>query len=761
MSLTLRKKNLFAWIAAPMHRYRDFILEAETQFAEDNGYSAVGFLLRHAGDDSFYYFLISNRGYFRFNAVINGNPVPLIDWTPAAAIGAKANRLRIIGRDRHFAFFVDDDWVGEVDDETLAEGCVGFAAQNFDEKDVGVFAVRKLIIESRPLEVERNFLRWTRHIPVEPKSRIELARSFFRRGEFAAAVVQLKKALKNHRGTAQDYALLGECLINLQMYEAALRAVDRALELQPALREAAHERANLLYLLGRAEEAASQLGKTLVQDPGNSALWNLLGNTEYGRGRWEAASTAYQKALILEPDNPLFNLNAARSAEAEGKRDEALRFYLRAADLFFRGEAMDDLRQILPCLKRLGAEPARLVGLEAKMLYADGRTAEAEPLLRRALEGGDQEDSSLCYLLGLIHIERGERWEAHGLLETACGIEPDYPLYRMRLAENLFLMGEDAGEEIRRAHRMAPEDPWVSNLYGQYLMARAEWREAAPYLKSAFEAAPAESPILINYTECLASTGRADEALRLLSDGLEDGPSAALQNQLGNLLARKARYPEALAAYEEAVRLAPDEAGYAKNLAAVCIELDMVLRAEEILAELEQRFPQPDVYNLIGHLALIQGQHQRAEASLARGLELEPEDPGLQTNLACLRLARREVVEARRIVDAVLAGNPGFEPALKLRDRIRADFEEELHCGGCDLSWRVPVPLPPQPSLRIVGEPPDDCPAGQCPSCGRIYCVRCAREHLRASRFVCPQCDVFLKLGDDRLKHLVSRFIGG
>ena len=92
--------------------------------------------------------------------------------------------------------------------------------------------------------------------------------------------------------------------------------------------------------------------------------------------------------------------------------------------------------------------------------------------------------------------------------------------------------------------------------------------------------------------------------------------------------------------------------------------------------------------------------------------------------------------------------------------RGRRDFEEELRCDCCGNTWRVPAPLPAQPSLRIVGEPPDECPAGKCSVCGRILCIKCARGNLRNGRLHCDRFDGALKLSDDRLKYLVSRYVG-
>ena len=51
--------------------------------------------------------------------------------------------------------------------------------------------------------------------------------------------------------------------------------------------------------------------------------------------------------------------------------------------------------------------------------------------------------------------------------------------------------------------------------------------------------------------------------------------------------------------------------------------------------------------------------------------------------------------------------------------------------------------------------PPDDSPAGACPSCGKIFCIACRKDQLQDSRFTCPDCGEGLKLSDNRLRYLV------
>jgi hypothetical protein len=192
--------------------------------------------------------------------VFNANPLPLIGWTPLPSglerFAETAVPLRVICRDHSFAFFVDDEWIGEIDDDTIASGRYGFAAQNFGEKEKATFRLSRFTIESRPVEVEKIFLRWTAYVPVSGESRLNLARGFFDRGEFAAAIVQIRKIARQREATNEELMLLAEASLRLERYEMAMEAVETVLRRDGRHREALHEKAGLLYLMDRLDGPA-------------------------------------------------------------------------------------------------------------------------------------------------------------------------------------------------------------------------------------------------------------------------------------------------------------------------------------------------------------------------------------------------------------------------------------------------------------------------------------------------------------------------
>ncbi len=757
--LLLKRESLFAWTTNSEHRFDDLVVEARARFEESNGHSAVGFVLRYVDESSFYYFLVSNRGLFRFDLVFNGNPAPLIGWTANPLISPADNQLRVIARGSHFSFYVDDEWIGEVDDDTIGSGRFGLAAQNYEERPQARFAFESLSLESRPIEVERAYARWVEVVPASAEHRLTLARGFAERQQYAAAVVQLRRGLRGRAGTAEELFLLAECLLRLRLYAEALEAVERTLRVDPGHEGALKEKANLLYLLDRYPEADAALRRILPRFDSDSILWNLAGNVSHSLGRLEEAEAAYLKAAALEPGMPLYQANAARVLVARGRDGEALPLFRAAARELFRQEAYDDLAPVLAHMRRIEPHDVEARAIEAKVHFHEGRKREAEALLRELVDEGC-EDSGVSYLYGLLLIETGRRQQALEPLRRAAALEPASALYRFRLAESLHLLGQDCRADLAEALALAPEDPWINNLHGQLLLADGRTEEAIAAFRTALQATAADPDVSANLAEALTRSGSLAEARRVLEQALERHPGdARLLNQRGNIAALDGDLASAIADYERALEADATNVEIAKNLAAACIETDMILRAEELLGWLAEESPSPEVYNLNAHLALVQGAWRRAELSLQAGLELDPSNADLRVNLARLHLERGRVEEARGIAEAVLAEEPGNERALRLRERIRGGWETELRCSECDRSWWVPREVPPQPALRLRGEPPADCPAGRCTACGRIYCVGCASRTAVDGRMRCASCGGPLKLDDDHLRYLVARYV--
>lgn len=759
VELVIKKPHVFAWIIDPWYRYRDLMLEAEVSFGPGNGHSSVGFLIKHATDENYYYFLVSNQGYFRFDVVFNGNPMTLIPWCPCTLPQEETIPVRIIVYGTHFSFFLDNEWVGELDSDTIETGGISFAGQNYEEAEQAEFTLHHLVLESRPVEVEKHYQRWNEYIPALPDNRMRLATVLYNQRQYAAAVVQLKKTAKQKLLSTQEFLMLGDSLMNMELYSEALESMEKALEREPHNREALVGKAELLYLLNRFLELKDFLETYRKELKDNPVLLNLLGNAYFSLGQWEEAMEPYEKAASEEPEMPLFAVNTARCCEQLDMNEKALDYYLQAARVLFRQEAYNDLSGVLSRILYLDSENQEARALQAKMLFHEESFGRAGELFRDLCDE-EYEDSSIYFLFALIKRQNGEDEQAIPLFERAIELEPDSVIYRLRYGEHLHVLGEDVWEHLEKALELAAEDPWVLNFAGIYFLDHGQPQRALQYLEKAHRAEPEAVEIIMNYSRALFETGGRQRAFALLREH-EEHPEVS--NQLGNFLVAQNQYERAGEAYERALQGDPDNPDYLENCAAVYLECDQINRAEDLLAKCLEIADQPTAYNLMGNIATIKGEYKRAEAAYRECLRYDPENTDCAINLAELYITLLDYDQARRILHELREqesiSSAASSRVERLLTQIQEASEKQLLCAECGRQWWVPRTLGEQPPVKLRGEPPGEAPAGKCPRCGKILCISCASQHLREKRFVCPDCNEYLKLSDDELRYLVLTYV--
>ena len=149
------------------------------------------------------------------------------------------------------------------------------------------------------------------------------------------------------------------------------------------------------------------------------------------------------------------------------------------------------------------------------------------------------------------------------------------------------------------------------------------------------------------YTEALAAYDRA-LALR------PDDPNAL--NNRGIALRNLGRYDEALADYDRALALGPDHPDTLNNRG---IALNYLKRHDEALADLDRalalRPDHPDTLNNRGIALNYLKRHDEALADLDRALALRPDDPNALYNRGCVLALTMKPDEAMAAIEAAIA----------------------------------------------------------------------------------------------------------
>lgn len=192
---------------------------------------------------------------------------------------------------------------------------------------------------------------------------------------------------------------------------------------------------------------------------------------------------------------------------------------------------------------------------DARRAYADGRAAEAVPMLRRAIAGSPS-NASYYAALGEAHLELAEYDRAESAFRTAVGFKPTLAAWRRGLGLAL------AGQE--------------------------KWGPAVDELAAALAYAPADGETAAALARTRLYQGEPSEARRAADKGLESaGPSAALEFALGLILRREGALAEAARAFGRAADLEPEGWGAAGAVLQVWAAGDAARAGEEAPAPLD------------------------------------------------------------------------------------------------------------------------------------------------------------------------------
>ena len=138
----IKSPNINLW-AHPDVEFGAARIEVDVVTTGGPSENRMGLICRMKDAANFYYFVISDDGYYGIGKVKNGqwSLLETKEMRPSAAIlkGRQTNRLRADCVDGLFAFYVNNHLVGTAADNDFPTGNVGILAGSFDSPGVDVY----------------------------------------------------------------------------------------------------------------------------------------------------------------------------------------------------------------------------------------------------------------------------------------------------------------------------------------------------------------------------------------------------------------------------------------------------------------------------------------------------------------------------------------------------------------------------------------------------------------------------------------------
>jgi hypothetical protein len=128
------------WSIPDMEPVSDFYLTARVRRVSGVEDGQYGLVFRRADKQNYGLFKIEDSQYYKFSIRYEGEWDAVIEWTESSTIRpGETNRLTVVGVGSHFTFYINDQYVGEADEDRLSPGEAGLAIELLDAGDAAVF----------------------------------------------------------------------------------------------------------------------------------------------------------------------------------------------------------------------------------------------------------------------------------------------------------------------------------------------------------------------------------------------------------------------------------------------------------------------------------------------------------------------------------------------------------------------------------------------------------------------------------------------
>ncbi len=347
---------------------------------------------------------------------------------------------------------------------------------------------------------------------------------------------------------------------------AATAEAEAALALVPGQPEALRWLGDLARARGDEAQAEAHWRASLATNEAQPAIWNNLGNLLARTNHVEASLAAFARAIALQPDYAEAHYNLARVLHRAGHGVEA------AASL-----------QNALALK--GGPREAMLQLAARLQENAGRLDEALGTLEMALQRAPGKPA-LHHNRGVLLQRLNRPAEALAAFEAALARGAADADTHYNRANALQALGR--AEEAIAAYRLALAAHPQHGL-ALYDLARLRWRlgdDAFDEELQALAAGAPASPLGPGLRgHLLARAERHAEAEAAFAEALRRAPEAAgFHDGHGRTLSRQARHAEALAAHARAVALAPGDGDLHAHQAAALLAAGRPEAAEEAAA---------------------------------------------------------------------------------------------------------------------------------------------------------------------------------
>ncbi|MCC6291022.1 MAG: tetratricopeptide repeat protein [Bryobacterales bacterium] len=519
----------------------------------------------------------------------------------------------------------------------------------------------------------------------QKKRLLEAGNKYFKENKFKEASIIYRKALQKDARYGEAYYRLGLSELRMGRFGEALRALERASELQPE-NEDAHSRLGDLYLsiylsdknrfkqlLGDFSELADRM---LKKNPNSFAGLRMKGYQYVAENKVAEAASYFEKALKVKPDDASILLAYVQALSRGDERPRALTLAREALAkhksfgplydfLYLNALADKNIPEAESILKSKVDNNPRIAvyytELAAHYLRAR-KDAEMRATLARLTSNkkdfptGHKTAGDFYFRIGAFDSAITE-YEAG--IQTDPGAKKDY---QKRIVEVMNLQGR-RGEAVALANKVVEEnkDDAEAQAIRASLRMRGGSKEDVDTSIREFQSIIARMPenpvVRFNLGEALMAKGELEqarvqfeEAIKLRSSYLP--PRLALSR----VYLVKREFPKAKQMSEEILQQAPRSIPGHLIRASALMGLNDLKGAREELGVIFQLSPDNnDAFYLRAMIDYSEGKLGDAEDAFRRLYNAKPMDPRGLLGLVEIAMTQNKAAEARALLEKELA----------------------------------------------------------------------------------------------------------
>ena len=492
----------------------------------------------------------------------------------------------------------------------------------------------------------------------DPERMIAKAQAHRAKGNYQAAIIELKNLLQKSPNHAEARYLLGTEYLEAGDARAAEAELRRAITLGAGIGRTLPQLGKSLLLQAKFKQVLDETDPARVPNTKDSPeILSVRGLAQLFLRQPAEARRSFDSALALKADHADALLGLARLAAVERKLDEASKLIERAVAVapksveawMMKGDlarAVADRNGALAAYKKVvelrGDQlPARLN--IASLQIAENNFDEARKQVdqvRKRMPNSPMAN----YLQALIEFRKKNYRGARDSVQLALKVDPNHTL-SMLLAGALEY--EQGSQETAQVHLSNVLERLPGNLYARKLLIAS-----------------------------LAKSGQTQRALEVLQSGLRQAPNdPALMALAGELYLQNNELGKATEHFEKAAKLDPKNAGVRTGLALSRIasgEMDHGMVDLESAVQLDSQRYQADIMLVVSHLR--RESYDEALKAIAGLEKKQPNNPMTHNLKAAAYVGKKDIATARKHLERALALQPTYVTAAT--NLARLDIED-------------------------------------------------------------------------------------